>query len=474
MNLIFEESRKGRFAVDFPGLDVPRKEGLIDKELMRDKVDLPELSEMQIVRHYTELSRRNFGVDLGFYPLGSCTMKYNPKVNEDVSRLPGFDIHPFFPDELSQGNLRLIYELEKDLCEITGLSAATLQPSAGAHGELTGLMIIKAHFDRLGEKRKYVLIPDSAHGTNPASVAMCGFEVKNVRSNSEGLIDMEDLKAKVDTDVAGLMVTNPNTLGLFEKNILEIADILHKNGSLVYMDGANLNAMLGIIRPGDIGVDILHINLHKSFSTPHGGGGPGAGPVAVCENLVKFLPVPRVIKEGDRYVSDYSGSDSIGMVRTFFGNFGVLIKAFTYIKSIGTEGLREVGEVSILNANYMKEKLKKHYHLAYDRPCQHEFVLSDKDMPNHVTTSDIAKRLLDHGFHAPTIYFPLIVHGAIMIEPTETESKETMDLFIETMVKIKDEAEKTPETVLSAPLSLPVKRLDAVYAARNPILKWEG
>lgn len=474
MQLIFEKSVRGRKAIYLPALGVPLQQGLIPEKYLREELELPEVSELDVVRHYTALSRRNFGVDNGFYPLGSCTMKYNPKINEDAARLNGFsELHPYAPEEFSQGALQIMYELEQYLKEITGMDAFTLQPAAGSHGELTGIMIAKKYFGAIGEKRAKVLIPDSAHGTNPASVTLCGFESVEVESNSDGEIDLEDLKSKLDKSVAAIMITNPNTLGLFERKILEIAEIMHANGSLVYMDGANLNAMLGIAKPGNFGVDILHCNLHKSFSTPHGGGGPGSGPVGVKKELEKFLPKPRVVFADGNYKLDYNLPDSIGRVRAFYGNFGILVRAYTYIRSIGSEGVRAVGENAVLNANYLLARLKKYYHLPYNRICQHEFVLTDKSLSNNVTTIDLAKRLLDYGFHSPTIYFPLIVPGAIMIEPTETESKETLDRFAAAMIKIKEESEKEPETVKSAPLTTPVSRLDSVLAARNPVLRHE-
>ncbi len=433
------------------------------------------LSEPEIVRHYTNLSRNNFGVDSHFYPLGSCTMKYSPKVNESVSVLDGFaKAHPMQEQKASQGCLQLMFELEQQLCEITGFSGFTLQPAAGAHGELAGMMIIKKHFEEKGEgnKRKKVIIPDSSHGTNPASLQLCGFEAIEIKSNSEGDISLDKLKKEMSEEVAGIMVTNPNTLGLFEKDITEVCKIVHEKGGLVYIDGANMNAMLGVCRPAELGADVMHLNLHKTFSTPHGGGGPGSGPVGVTKELEQFLPNPRVVKNGEDYCLDTSSEKSIGRVKAFYGNFGVLVKAFAYIKALGSDGLKNAGESAVLNANYLKEKLKKHYKLPYDRVCQHEFVLSDEGMPNGVTTGDLAKRLLDYGIHAPTIYFPLIVHGAIMIEPTETESKETLDWFVETMIKIKKEAEENPELVKEAPHSLSVKKLDAVKAAREPDLRW--
>lgn len=474
MKLIFEKSVVGRKSVQLPALDVPLKEDILPQDCLREELELPEVSELDVVRHYTALSRRNFGVDNGFYPLGSCTMKYNPKINEDIAGLDGFSkLHPYTPEELSQGAMQIMYELGAYLKEICGMDAFTLQPAAGSHGELTGIMIVKKYFDSIGEKRTKVLIPDSAHGTNPASVTLCGFESIEVRSDKDGGIDLEDLKLKLDKDTAAIMLTNPNTLGLFESKILEITNIMHENGSLVYMDGANLNALLGIAKPGDFGVDIMHINLHKTFSTPHGGGGPGSGPVGVKKKFERFLPKPRVEFAKGRYVLNYNLPDSIGRVRAFYGNFGILVRAYTYIRMNGCEGIGEIGENSVLNANYLLAKLKKHYHTPYDRICMHEFVLTDKYLGNGITTNDIAKRLLDYGVHAPTVYFPLIVHGAIMIEPTETEGKETLDAFAEVMVKIKDESIQDPEIVKSAPLTTPVSRLDSVLAARKPVLRFK-
>lgn len=470
MDLIFQKSKPGRKGVSLPKLDVPKQE-IIPKYLLRESIKLPELSEVDIARHYTALSKRNYGVDNGFYPLGSCTMKYNPKINEDLAKLPGFtNIHPY---QNAQGCLQLMYELERDLSEITGMDKFTLQPAAGAHGELTGLMLVKAYFKKKGEKRTKIITPDSSHGTNPASSTMCGFETLTLKSNEKGQVDINDLKRELAPDVAAVMLTIPNTLGIFEEKILEITKLVHDNGSLVYMDGANMNALLGIAKPGDMGVDILHLNLHKTFSTPHGCGGPGSGPVGVKKELIPFLPVPTIEKINKKYQLNYNNKNSIGRLKAFYGNFGVMVKAYAYIKALGADGLRAVGEASVINANYMKEKLKKHYDLPYDNNCKHEFVLSDKGMPNDVTTNDIAKRLLDFGFHAPTVYFPLIVHGAIMIEPTETESRETMDSFIDAMLKIKQEAEKNPEIVKTAPQNMPVKRLDAVKAAREPDLRWK-
>ncbi|GAV24497.1 glycine dehydrogenase [Carboxydothermus islandicus] len=475
--LIFELSKEGRTGFELPELDVPAKDinNLIPEEMQRKtEPDLPEVAEVDVVRHYIGLSRRNFGVDNGFYPLGSCTMKYNPKVNEDTSRLAGFaELHPYVPEELAQGALELLYDAEQYLKEITGMDRFTFQPAAGAHGEFTGLMIIKAYLEKKGEKRTKVIVPDSAHGTNPATAAMCGFDVISIKSNDRGLVDPEELAKVLDNDVAALMLTNPNTLGLFEEEIVKIAKMVHDVGGLLYYDGANLNAIMGVTRPGDMGFDVMHINLHKTFSTPHGGGGPGSGPVGVKAHLAEFLPVPVVEKDGDRYYFNYNLPNSIGKVRTFYGNFLVVVKAYTYLKALGGEGLTDVSQKAVLNANYLREKLKKYFYLPYDRLCKHEFVLSGKwQKEKGVRTLDIAKRLLDYGVHPPTIYFPLIVDEALMIEPTETESKETLDRFIEVMLTINREVEENPELLHEAPHVTPVKRLDEVGAARNPILRW--
>ncbi len=479
MELIFEKSRPGRRAGTVAASDIPEValEKIIDPSLLREDLDLPELSEVDIVRHYTRLSRRNFGVDVGFYPLGSCTMKYNPKVNENVAVLQGFSSHhPYAPEAMVQGNLQLLYELAGYLSEICGMADFTLQPAAGAHGELTGVMVIKKHFERRGEKRSTILIPDAAHGTNPASVALCGFQVATVRSNAEGGVDLDHLRELMSEDVAGLMLTNPNTLGLFERNIDEVASVVHGKGGLLYCDGANANALVGITRPGDLGFDIIQLNLHKTFSTPHGCGGPGSGPVGVKSHLVPFLPVPRVVKQGDRYGWSEAYPDTIGRIRSFYGNFNVMVKAYTYVRSIGAEGLKRVSENAVLNANYIKERLRPYYQIAYDRICMHECVFSGEKQVREsgVHTTDIAKRLLDYGFHPPTIYFPLIVREAIMIEPTETESKETLDEFCNAMIAIAKEAKENPELVKSAPLTTPVKRMDDVLAARKPDVCWTG
>jgi len=471
--LVFEISRKGRVAVSLPRCDVPQEEleRLIPRRHLRKNLPLPELSEPEVVRHFTRLSHLNYAVDTGFYPLGSCTMKYNPKVNEEIASLPGLArIHPYQSEELCQGALRLMYELGEYLAQIGGMDAVSLQPAAGAHGELTGMLIIRAYFEHKGQKRHKVIIPDSAHGTNPASAALCGYQAIEVKSDERGCVDVEDLNRLVDGDVAAIMLTNPNTLGLFEENILEIADIVHRAGGLLYCDGANLNALLGVARPGDMGFDLLHFNLHKTFSTPHGGGGPGSGPLGVKRALAPFLPVPVVVKQEGRYLLDYNRPLSIGKVRSFYGNFGVMVKAYAYLLSLGPEGLRQVAENAVLNANYLMKRLKDHYHLPYDRICKHEFVLSGaRQKKRGVRVLDIAKRLIDYGFHPPTIYFPLIVNEALMIEPTETESRQTLDRFAEAMIKI---AQEDVETLRSAPHHTPVGRLDEVTAARKPNLRW--
>lgn len=469
MQLIFEKTKKGRCAAALPELDVPARENIIPDHMLRSDIDLPEVSEVDVVRHYTALSRLNFGVDNGFYPLGSCTMKYNPKVCEDVAGLEGFAAaHPLQPR--NQGCLQVMFELDVMLSEICGMSRFTLQPSAGAHGELTGLMMVKAYFEDMGERRSKVIIPDSSHGTNPASVAMCGFQVVQIGSNSDGRVDTAALRDAVDDDTAALMITNPNTLGIFEREIVEICGIVHDKGGFVYMDGANMNACVGVVRPGDLGIDLLHLNLHKTFATPHGSGGPGAGPVGVNAKLTPYLPDPVIEMEDGRYVLGRC-EKSIGKVRAFYGSFGVILRAYTYLVAVGADGLRKIAESAVLNANYLKERLKHHYTLPYDTVCQHEFVLSDDGLPNGITTMDIAKRLIDCGFYAPTIYFPLIVNGAMMIEPTETEPLEMLDSFVDTMVKIRQEAETDPERLKNAPERCVVARLDAVQAARKPCLR---
>ena len=429
----------------------------------------PEVSEVEVVRHFTRLSQYNYGVDSGLYPLGSCTMKYNPKINEDAARLPGFaDVHPAANH---QGLMRLIYELEGFLAEIAGMDAVTCQPAAGAHGELTGMLIIRAYFAAKGENRTKVIIPDTAHGTNPASAAICNYQVVPLKSNEDGLIDPAELAKVMDETVAAIMITNPNTLGLFEENIREIARIVHARGGLVYGDGANMNAVMGIVKPGEIGVDILHLNLHKTFSTPHGGGGPGAGPVAVRKDLARFLPVPRVVESNGFYRFSENFPESIGRVLAFHGHFGILLRAYAYILSMGPDGLLDASRTAVLNANYIRAKLKDVLHLAFDRPCMHECVFSDhKQQILGITTLEMAKRLMDYGYHPPTIYFPLVVHGAIMIEPTETETKEEIDGFIEAFRSVVREASENPAVVREAPARCKVKRLDETAAARNPRL----
>ncbi|OGF46269.1 MAG: glycine dehydrogenase (aminomethyl-transferring) [Candidatus Firestonebacteria bacterium RIFOXYC2_FULL_39_67] len=473
MELIFEKTKDGRKAYTLPEC-AKCQTGIPEKYLRRNLTNLPEVSELQIVRHYTNLSKRNIGVDGNFYPLGSCTMKYNPKVNEDIAALPGFaKLHPLQSEEDVQGALKVMYELEDMLKEVSGMDAVTLQPAAGAHGEFTGLLIARAYHNSKGRTPTRVIVPDTSHGTNPSSAHIAGYHVVTVRSK-DGNMDMEDLKAHLNEDTAVFMVTNPNTLGLFEKNIEEIAKLVHASGALMYMDGANFNAIMGVTRPGDFGVDIMHFNLHKTFATPHGGGGPGSGPVGVKAFLADFLPVPVVRKNGETYSLDSNLPKSIGKVKAFYGNFAVMLRAYAYLRMIGCEGIRKVSEMAVLNANYMKELLKKHYNLPYDRICKHEFVLSINTFKESgIRALDIAKRLLDYGYHPPTIYFPLIVDEAFMIEPTETEDKETLDLFVETLIRIKQEIQETPETVKNAPLDTPVKRLDEVTAARNPVLKYE-
>ncbi len=489
---IFELSSPGRQGHYFPEDDVPRQsvEKFIPSDYIRSELSgLPELSEVDVVRHFVRLSVLNHHVDKGFYPLGSCTMKYNPKVNEDLARLPGFTgLHPYQDASQVQGALRLMKELGDALCAISGLDAVTLQPVAGAHGELTALMMIRAYHDKQGNPRKKVLIPDSAHGTNPASTTIAGYQTVQIKSNSEGLVDPEDLGAHLDQEVAALMLTNPNTLGLFERNILQITKMVHQVGGLVFMDGANLNALMGLAKPGHMGVDAMHFNLHKTFSTPHGGGGPGGGGVAVTKKLEPFLPIPTIaIRKGLKgstssigsekleYYLDYDRPDSIGKVHSFFGNFGVMVKAYAYILSLGGQGLAEATRHAIISANYVMRSLQDDYDLPYKAHCKHECVLSGlKFRANGVKTLDIAKRLLDYGLHAPTIYFPLIVPEAIMIEPTETESRQTLDEFIFAMKQIAKEIAETPDLVKSAPSNTPIGRLDDVKAAKEPRLRYGG
>ena len=468
--LLWEKGGKGRCGFSMPRRDVDFFP--IEESLVGAVPDFPELSEVDVVRHYTRLSQWNFGVDTGMYPLGSCTMKYNPKVNEEYASLPGFaGAHPYLPAPLVQGALKLMYDLERFLAEITGMDATSLQPAAGAQGELAGIMLIHDYLESRGVKRSKIIVPDTAHGTNPASSALCDYRPISVKSNEDGIISPGAVAGIMDEDVAGIMVTNPNTLGLFEENIRKISEIVHAKGGQVYCDGANMNAVMGIVQMGKIGVDVIHLNLHKTFSAPHGGGGPGSGPICVRKHLEPFLPVPRVVKEDETYVLSYDYPQSIGKVHSFCGNFGVMIKAYTYILSMGPENLKKASQLAVLNANYIKESLKDVFDLPYDRPCMHECVFSDKRQRSYkISTLDIAKRLIDYGFHPPTIYFPLVVQGAIMIEPTETESKETLDEFIEACKSITKEAEENPGLLLEAPTRSKVGRLDEVMAARKPCL----
>jgi glycine dehydrogenase subunit 2 len=468
--LLWEKGKKGRCGFSLPRRDV--EPFPLDKDLTAVGPDFPDLSEVDVIRHYTRLSQWNFGVDTGMYPLGSCTMKYSPKTNERQAGLSGFTgAHPLLPARLSQGALRIMFELEQYLAEITGLDATTLQPGAGAHGELTGILIIHAFHKKNGSVRSKIILPDTAHGTNPASVALCGYHPVSVTSNEQGILSVEAIADVMDEDTAGIMVTNPNTLGLFEENLQEIADIVHSKGGLVYCDGANMNAVMGIVQMGKIGVDLMHLNLHKTFSTPHGGGGPGSGPVCVKKHLEPFLPVPRVVQEDGRFLLAEHYPESIGKLQAFHGNFGVMIKAYSYIRSMGPKNLKKASQLAVLNANYIKEMLKQILHLPYDRPCMHECIFSDEhQVAQKITTLDMAKRLMDYGFHPPTVYFPLIVHGAIMIEPTETESKEDIDQFIEAFRAIVNEAADRPDLLREAPKSCKVKRLDETTAARKPCL----
>ncbi len=475
--IIFELSVPGRKACLMPDCDVPETDvsSLIPSEFLRDQSpELPEVSELDTVRHFTALSKMNHGVDSGFYPLGSCTMKYNPKINEEVSKYSGYSrVHPYQPEKTAQGCLEILYSTGKMLAEITGMEAVSLQPAAGAHGEMTGLMIIKAYHENRGDtKRIKIVVPDSSHGTNPASAVVVGFEVIEVKSNESGGVDIDALKAVMNDEIAGLMLTNPSTLGLFEENIVEISEIVHNAGGLLYYDGANMNAIMGKTRPGDMGFDVVHLNLHKTFSTPHGGGGPGSGPVGVKKDLVPFLPRPVVECTGSEYFLDYDRPKSIGRVKSFYGNFGVVVRAFAYLRTLGAEGLREASETAVLNANYIRAKLQDYYSMPYGKTCMHEVVLSaQKQTKNGVSALDIAKRLIDFGYHPPTIYFPLIVKEALMIEPTETESKETLDEFIAAMRQIAEEVETNPALLKEAPHNTIVLRLDEAKAARNPVLK---
>lgn len=471
MKNIFEKSNDVNGINFFNGEE---KVDFIDEKFLRKgKIGLPQTSELEVLRHYKQLSDKNFCIEKGFYPLGSCTMKYNPKVNEMLANLEGFlNLHPALKDEDVQGALELMYKLQEALKVVTGMDSVTLQPAAGAHGEFTGMMIVKKYFDSIGEDRKKVIIPDSAHGTNPASAKMAGFDIVEVKSNEKGQVDVEALKALLDKDVAAIMMTNPNTLGIFEENVLEISKLMHENGSLLYYDGANFNAIMGYTNPKLMGFDIVHLNLHKTFSTPHGGGGPGAGPVGVVDKLKDFLPVPVITFDGEKYHRNYNLANSIGNVKGYFGNFGVLIRAYAYILMMGKD-LKQVSADAVLNANYIKEHLKNDFKIPYDEPCMHEFVLSgDLQKEKGISTLNMAKRLMDSDIHPPTIYFPLIVHEAMMIEPTESENKERLDEFINVMQKIAKEAKENPEIILSAPNSAPVKKIDETLAARKPDLNY--
>ena len=475
MKLIFEKSQRGRRGAGVPKPDLPVPE--VPAELRRKAAPrLPEVAEPEVLRHFTELSTRNFGIDTGFYPLGSCTMKYNPRINERLVGLPGFaGLHPLVEDDAAQGALELEWRLQEILREVTGLDAISLQPAAGSQGELTGLMLFHAYFRDRGEndRRRKVVIPDTAHGTNPASVTMAGYELTHVKTDARGNIDVDDLRTKVDDETAGLMLTNPSTLGLFDENIEEIERIFHGAGALMYYDGANLNAVCGISRPGDMGFDVVHINLHKTFSQPHGGGGPGGGPIAVRESLAPFLPVPVVVRDGERFRLDYDRPKTIGKVRAFTGPFGVFVRSYAFIRSYGP-GLREMSETAVLNANYLLARLRDTYDLPYDRLCMHEFVLSARTLKREhgVSALDVAKRLMDYGFHPPTIYFPLVVPEALMIEPTESEARETLDAFVEAMQAIAREAADDPKLVHDAPHHRPVRRLDEVRAAKQIVVKY--
>jgi glycine dehydrogenase subunit 2 len=475
-SLLFETSSPGKVGYQLPPLDVPpvNAADALGHDAIREEIaGFPEVSEVEVIRHFTRLSTWNYAIDLGLYPLGSCTMKYNPRVNEAVARIDGLAwAHPYQPENLSQGALEVMYVLEQYLAEITGMDAVTLQPAAGAHGEFTGILLMRACLEARGDARQSILVPDSAHGTNPATARICGYQVVNVKSNARGMVDMEHFRTLLNPSVAGIMITNPNTLGLFEENITEITRLLHENGSLVYMDGANMNALAGVARPGDFGVDVMHLNLHKTFSTPHGGGGPGAGAVAVKEILRPYLPVPRVVREGDTYRLEENLPESIGRVRAYCGNFGVFVRALAYILAHG-KGLRLATLDALLNANYIRKMIEPYYDLPKQDPCMHEVVFSDsRQAKKGVRTGDIAKRLIDYGFHPYTTAFPLIVPGALMIEPTETESKQELDLFVDAMITIAKEVDENPDFVKQAPHATRVKRVDEVGAARNPVVRW--
>jgi len=475
--LIFEKHKEGREGLKVSDCEVPQQplSNLLDEKYLRDKIEgMPQVSEVDVVRHFYRLSILNYNIEKGMYPLGSCTMKYNPKINELIASLPNFlNTHPYQPENTVQGNLQLLYTLKQYLCAIFNMDDFTLQPAAGAHGELTGMMLIRAYLQDQGNPRKIILIPDSAHGTNPASATLCGYKVKEIKSGSDGCVDVANLEAVMNEDVAALMLTNPNTLGLFEKNIIKISDIVHSKGGQIYCDGANMNALVGIANVGAMGIDVLHLNLHKTFSTPHGGGGPGSGPVGIKKHLAPYLPIPTIEKDNDRFYLNYSKEKSIGKVRSFYGNFGIIIRALAYILAVGSKGLKNIAINAVANANYIKAKLRNYYHLPYDLPVMHEVIFSDKNQHKFVvSTMDIAKRLIDYGLHPSTVYFPLIVPGAIMIEPTETESIEELNRFIEAMILIAEEAQNNPQILKDAPHTAPVKRLNETEAARKPVLRW--
>jgi len=480
--LLFEETSPGKLGYQLPELDVPAvdPEAALGAQNVRDEIEgFPEVSEVEAIRHFTRLSTWNYAIDLGLYPLGSCTMKYNPRVNELVARIDGLAwAHPYQPESLSQGAMQIIADLESALLEITGMDAITLQPAAGAHGELTGILLVRAYLESQGNPRKRILVPDSAHGTNPATASMAGYSVQNIKSNSKGMMDVSALFQLLDHDdahdIAALMVTNPSTLGIFEEDIAKVAEILHAKGAMLYMDGANMNALVGITRPGDFGVDVMHLNLHKTFSTPHGGGGPGSGPVAIKQHLEPFLPIPRLTRAGDHWTFDYNRPKSIGRVRAFYGNFGVLVRALAYILAHGGPGLRNATIDALMNANYIRRKLEAHYDLPYTSPSMHEVVFSDdRQSAQGVRTGDLAKRLIDYGFHPYTVSFPTVVRGAIMIEPTETESLRELDLFIDAMISIAKEIQDDPKAVLKAPYLTRTTRVDEVSAARRPVVRWK-
>ncbi len=473
---IYKNSVKAKRGIKFSGSgleDIPLQELVPENCLRQDDLNLPELTELDVIRYFINLSRQNFSVDTTFYPLGSCTMKYNPKINEQLAALEGFaETHPEQGEDYSQGTMELMYELQTALAEITGMHKVSLQPAAGAHGEFAGMLIVKKYFEDKGENRTKIIIPDSAHGTNPASAMMCGYEVVKVNSNSRGQVDLDELKRLISNDIAAIMMTNPNTLGIFEEDILEISKIAKENGILLYYDGANLNAVMGITTPGLMGFDIVHVNLHKTFSTPHGGGGPGSGPVGVSKELADYLPVPLVGFNGEKYYFDYDYKNTIGKIKPYYGNFGIFVRAYTYILMMGKDGLKKASQDAVLNANYLKEKLKEDYKLPFDLPCMHEFVLSgDFQKEQGVNTMAIAKRLMDFDIHPPTVYFPMIVSESMMIEPTETESLETLDNFINVMKQIAGEIKESPDRVLDSRVKTPVSRVDEVAAARKPVLK---